>query len=60
MTPAETTIEDLGSKNGTQVNGERITHLVPLKDSDQIQVGSVAMTYRIADTLQSTLTRRQV
>ena len=60
VTPAETTIEDLGSKNGTQVNGERITHLVPLKDSDQIQVGSVAMTYRIADTLQSTLTRRQV
>ena len=59
VTPAETTIEDLGSKNGTQVNGERITHLVPLKDSDQIQVGSVAMTYR-AEPLQSTLTRRQV
>ena len=60
VTPAETTIEDLGSKNGTQVNGERITHPVSLKDTDQIQVGSVAMTYRIADTLQSTLTRRQV
>ena len=60
VTPAETTIEDLGSKNGTQVNGERVTHLVALKDSDQIQFGSVAMTYRIADTLQSTLTRRQV
>jgi DNA-binding winged helix-turn-helix (wHTH) protein len=60
VTLAETTIEDLGSKNGTQVNGERVTHLVTLKDSDQIQFGSVAMTYRIADTLQSTLTRRQV
>ena len=60
VTPAETTIEDLGSKNGTQVNGERVAHLVTLKDSDQIQFGSVAMTYRIADTLQSTLTRRQV
>jgi hypothetical protein len=60
VTPAETTIEDLGSKNGTQVNGEHITHPVPLKDSDQIQLGSVVMTYRIADRLPSTLTRRQV
>ena len=60
VTRAETTIEDLGSKNGTEVNGERITRPVTLKDSDQIQVGSLTMTYRISDTLPSTLTRRRV
>jgi DNA-binding winged helix-turn-helix (wHTH) protein len=60
VTPAETTIEDLGSKNGTEVNGERITHPLTLKDSDQIQVGSLTMTYRVWDTLPSTLTRRRV
>jgi pSer/pThr/pTyr-binding forkhead associated (FHA) protein len=42
------------------VNGERITRPVTLKDSDQIQVGSLTMTYRISDTLPSTLTRRRV
>ena len=60
VTRAQATIEDLGSKNGTHVNGERITHPVALEDGDQIQVGSVAMTYRLADTLPSTLTRRHV
>jgi hypothetical protein len=60
VTRAETTIEDLGSKNGTEVNGERITRPVTLEDSDQIQVGSLTMTYRISDTLPSTLTRRRV
>lgn len=60
VTRAETTIEDLGSKNGTQVNGERITRSVALKDSDRIQVGSLTMTYRIAGPLPSTLTRQRL
>jgi DNA-binding winged helix-turn-helix (wHTH) protein len=60
VTSRETTVEDLGSKNGTQVNGQRVTQRVALKDSDQIQVGSVTMTYRILDTLPSTVTRRGV
>jgi DNA-binding winged helix-turn-helix (wHTH) protein len=58
VTSRETTVEDLGSKNGTHVNGQRITQRVALKDSDQIQVGSVTMTYRTLDTLPSTVTRR--
>ena len=58
VTSGETTVEDLGSKNGTHVNGQRVTQRVVLKDGDQIQVGSVTMTYRILDTLSSTLTRR--
>ena len=60
VTRAETTIEDLGSKNGTEVNGERISASVTLKDHDQIQLGSLTMTYRVSPTLPSTLTRRQV
>jgi hypothetical protein len=60
VTRAETTIEDLGSKNGTQVNGERITRCVPLKDSDRIQVGSLTLTYRMAGPLPSTLTRQRL
>jgi two-component system cell cycle response regulator len=32
-------VEDMGSRNGTFVNGERITVVVELKDGDKIQVG---------------------
>ena len=56
----ETTVKDLGSKNGTQVNGQRIKQPVALKDSDEIQVGSLKLTYRVLDTLPSTLTRRRM
>jgi DNA-binding winged helix-turn-helix (wHTH) protein len=59
VTRAETTIEDLGSKNGTQVNGERITHPTELKDSDRIQMGALTVTYHMSDVLPSTVTRRR-
>jgi DNA-binding winged helix-turn-helix (wHTH) protein len=58
VTGGETTVEDLGSKNGTHVNGQQVRQPVALRDSDQIQIGSVTMTYRILDTLPSTVTRR--
>ncbi len=35
------TIQDLGSKNGTFVNQERITHPHPLKSGDQIHIGQL-------------------
>ena len=54
----EATVEDLESKNGTLVNGQRVEQRVALADGDQIQVGSVTMTYRILDSLPSTVTRR--
>ena len=38
------TVEDLGSKNGTHVNGLPVVQPVALKDGDQIEVGSVTMT----------------
>lgn len=37
------TISDLGSSNGTWVNGARVTAPIPLKLSDQVQVGEVVM-----------------
>ena len=58
VTNGEATVEDLGSKNGTHVNGQPVTERVALRDGDEIEVGSVTMTYRILDTPPSTVTRR--
>jgi DNA-binding winged helix-turn-helix (wHTH) protein len=59
VTAEETTIEDLGSKNGTLVNGDRVTAPVVLKDCDEIQVGSLIVTYRLNDIVPSTRTLRR-
>jgi pSer/pThr/pTyr-binding forkhead associated (FHA) protein len=40
-------IEDLGSHNGTYVRGEKVTEPVPLRDGDEIRLGSVVVTLRI-------------
>jgi pSer/pThr/pTyr-binding forkhead associated (FHA) protein len=58
VTNGEAAVEDLGSKNGTRVNGQRVRQPVALKEGDRIQFGSVTMTYRTLDTLPSTITRR--
>ena len=44
----EATLEDLGSKNGTHVNGRRITLPVRLSDGDEIRLGAIGMTFRVA------------
>jgi DNA-binding winged helix-turn-helix (wHTH) protein len=41
------TIEDLESKNGTYLAGQRITTPSALTDGDQIRLGSVVITFRI-------------
>ncbi len=51
----ETTIEDLGSKNGTYVGGERITSRRTLCDGDEISVGPARMTFRYQVTRDSTV-----
>lgn len=43
----EARIDDLGSKNGTYVAGERVTTSRRLDDGDQIRLGSVVVTFRI-------------
>ena len=58
VTTEGTTLEDLESKNGTFVNGQRVTHAVVLEDNDRIRLGSVTVTYRVLENLPSTLTRR--
>ena len=37
------TIEDLGSRNGTYLNGERLVSIQPLKSGDRITVGGVTL-----------------
>jgi DNA-binding winged helix-turn-helix (wHTH) protein len=39
------TLEDLGSKNGTLLNGQRIQLLSPLADGDEIRVGSARLLF---------------
>jgi DNA-binding winged helix-turn-helix (wHTH) protein len=42
------TSEDLGSRNGTWIGGERVTQPRPLADGDTVRFGSVARTFRLA------------
>jgi hypothetical protein len=42
--PGGLTVEDLGSTNGTYVNGNRITGAQPLRSGDQLRVGQTTMT----------------
>ena len=42
---ASATIEDLGSKNGTFVNGARVTGSVTLQDGDTVRLGSATVTF---------------
>jgi DNA-binding winged helix-turn-helix (wHTH) protein len=50
------TIEDLGSKNGTFVNGRRITARTMLNDGDEISIGPARMTFRRTSLRASTTT----
>jgi DNA-binding winged helix-turn-helix (wHTH) protein len=46
VSEAAATIEDLGSKNGTKVCGERVTAPSVLHDGDRIDVGPIVVIYR--------------
>jgi DNA-binding winged helix-turn-helix (wHTH) protein len=50
------TVEDLGSKNGTFVNGAAIARPVRLEDGDEIRTGSVVLRFRITSPTGSTAT----
>jgi DNA-binding winged helix-turn-helix (wHTH) protein len=49
-------LEDLGSKNGTLLNGTKVDQAVPLQDGDEIRLGSVELTFRSHSGFRSTLT----
>ncbi len=42
-------LEDLDSRNGTYVNGRRVTARLPLRDGDQIQLFDIALTFHDAE-----------
>jgi DNA-binding winged helix-turn-helix (wHTH) protein len=53
----EAALEDLESRNGTFVRGERVTSAVKLQNGDRIELGSIAVTFRIAQANASTKSR---
>jgi DNA-binding winged helix-turn-helix (wHTH) protein len=55
MSKGEATLEDLGSKNGTYLKGERITS-AHLSDGDEIRLGTASLTFRIKRPLDPTET----
>jgi DNA-binding winged helix-turn-helix (wHTH) protein len=50
------TLEDLGSKNGTFLNGAPVRGSVGLSDGDAVQVGRAAMTFHVLEQTGSTQT----
>lgn len=50
------TLEDLGSKNGTFVRGQRIRSPVALANGEEIRVGVVALRFRAFEAADSTRT----
>ena len=55
----DATLEDLGSKNGTLLHGERIVGVVRLNDGDEIRVGPMTMTFRTLSRIGSTETEEK-
>jgi pSer/pThr/pTyr-binding forkhead associated (FHA) protein len=47
----------LGSKNGTYLRGERVTSPAALADGDEIRLGSIAVKFRMAGAIGSTVTK---
>jgi DNA-binding winged helix-turn-helix (wHTH) protein len=43
----QATLEDLASKNGTHLNGRRLSTPEPLQDGQEIRVGGITLTFRI-------------
>ena len=52
----EARVEDLGSKNGTYVDGKPVTSACLLKDGDEIRIGPVALTFRLVTPTKATET----
>lgn len=47
-------IEDLGSRNGTMVRGARVERPTALRSGDEVRLGSVTLTFEVADAGEST------
>lgn len=53
-------LEDLGSKNGTVLNGKPISRSATLADGDEIRIGIARMVFRQMSQLQTTRTARKI
>ena len=49
-------LEDLGSKNGTYLRGERLASPAQLKPGDQVRVGPFSLTLQMSRSDQTTET----
>ncbi len=56
VTYGEATVEDLDSKNGTHVNGSRITTPCRLSDGNEIRLGTVVLTFQTGSRMSPTET----
>jgi pSer/pThr/pTyr-binding forkhead associated (FHA) protein len=52
----EAAIEDLGSKNGTLLNGQPIQRSCRLADGDEIRIGGAVLRFRVASVTSPTAT----
>ena len=59
VTGERVTLEDLESKNGTYLRGERIERPLLLSDGDTIRIGRVSMTFRVLSRVVSTETEEE-
>jgi DNA-binding winged helix-turn-helix (wHTH) protein len=57
VTGGEAVLEDLGSRNGTFVRGERLEGPARLRHGDEFRVGSVSVTFRVSLTPTEAETR---
>lgn len=53
---AEATLEDLGSKNGTFIDGHPITRPCLLRDRSEIRIGPIVLTFRVTSPSTATET----
>src|SRR5262249_60764580 len=52
VTPPQCRLMDMGSRNGTYVNGRRVEDAVDLKDKDQIRAGRTVLRVSVDTTTQ--------
>jgi pSer/pThr/pTyr-binding forkhead associated (FHA) protein len=50
------TLEDVNSKNGTFLDGKRVTTSASLSDGNEIRLGRVAVTFKVATATSRTVT----
>jgi DNA-binding winged helix-turn-helix (wHTH) protein len=55
VTGTDAAVEDLGSRNGTYVQGVKVTTPTRLSDGDEIRLGSVMLTYRLNSGQETTI-----